>query len=563
MRDYSDHLRHAAKLQEAVDAGRAFIDKLSAIPLRSSIRSVSTQDDQLNSILQVIYYSEDSIESILRGVSEIRNRLLSPTMRLHDELLQDIFLHCKGSLVQRRYDTYDRPVFDPMILTHVSRRWRTVALNTASLWTHITLEDGTRARYRPKSNPWHAFTPHVVGEGRQRAFLDRSKEAPLSVDLLPSPDGQQLLTEELVRIATKPSRIERLQLALYPGSDEHALQSLKMVQGTVKDLWVSRSPIGMLGTQQQTKPLNGNDVFSAHWPLLQDLKLGGVSLPSTLTTPYIRLPNIRRLRLWRLGPTTVVAFMNVLQACSGSLEELDIEYGYNMETCPSPPALSLPRLHHLALNAGLPLMSQFLPTIRAPSLLSVNLIFSGHQTITDQLSAVLSSFIRSSQIKLRIVSLVDAPRDIWKQIAEVVPNVCSIHYGRDDGRGPQNPIHDAHELENEVLQFAELEELVEHGHHTISSHRNLLSFVRNRKSLRNTGVSVKTIRRMAMYGNMPSMGTVDELKGLAELQKELADEVDEFVIGNLKWHKTMKQWMPFEGGGDWLYMPRSPRRHVH
>ena len=57
----------------------------------------------------------------------------SPIRHLPDDILQEIFMFC---LPSDHYPTLD-PGHAPLLLTHVSRRWRFVASNTRRLWTEI------------------------------------------------------------------------------------------------------------------------------------------------------------------------------------------------------------------------------------------------------------------------------------------------------------------------------------------------------------------------------------------------------------------------------------------
>ncbi|KAJ3521116.1 hypothetical protein NMY22_g12447 [Coprinellus aureogranulatus] len=59
--------------------------------------------------------------------------IISPIRHLPDDILQEIFLAC---LPDDHYPTLD-PLQAPLLLTHISRPWRFVAINTRRLWTAI------------------------------------------------------------------------------------------------------------------------------------------------------------------------------------------------------------------------------------------------------------------------------------------------------------------------------------------------------------------------------------------------------------------------------------------
>ncbi|KZO92685.1 hypothetical protein CALVIDRAFT_540766 [Calocera viscosa TUFC12733] len=178
MTEDRDCITHAAKLREVIDVARLLVDKLSAVPRRTSVRSLLHQDEKHQMALQTVYDLEDAMQSVLRDVDELRNRLLSPSTRLHDELLQEVFLHCSNSMVRRYPHQHAWKKFDPVLLTSICRRWRTVALNTATLWAELSIESNSDA-YGRCENPWIVLRgggdvdSHIQRSGRYRAFLER------------------------------------------------------------------------------------------------------------------------------------------------------------------------------------------------------------------------------------------------------------------------------------------------------------------------------------------------------------------------------------------------------
>src|ERR1700691_3207131 len=96
------------------------------------------------------------------GVSLTLSRPPSPVHFLADELLSQIFvLVTHGS-----HDRYDAILY-PIIISHISRRWREVALSTSTLWTSIILTH---------PSPWSQLS-------RTIAYLSRSRRRPLDLFL--------------------------------------------------------------------------------------------------------------------------------------------------------------------------------------------------------------------------------------------------------------------------------------------------------------------------------------------------------------------------------------------
>ncbi|KAF8128472.1 hypothetical protein K438DRAFT_1440395, partial [Mycena galopus ATCC 62051] len=59
--------------------------------------------------------------------------MVSPLRRLPVETIAEIFLHCRDRSL-RHHDSGA-----PLVLTHVSSRWRQIALKTPSLWDTVRL----------------------------------------------------------------------------------------------------------------------------------------------------------------------------------------------------------------------------------------------------------------------------------------------------------------------------------------------------------------------------------------------------------------------------------------
>ncbi|KZO92702.1 hypothetical protein CALVIDRAFT_540776 [Calocera viscosa TUFC12733] len=562
MTEDRDCIIHAAQLREAVDAARLLVDKLSAVPPRRSVRSLLHQNDDHHMTLQTIYDLEDTMKSLLRNVNELRNRVLSPSTRLHDELLQEIFLHCSNSMVPRHRHSHDWKKFDPVILTTVCRRWRTVALNTAAVWSNLSIEPRT-VLYDPL-DPWRVPSGdgdvdfHIYRDGRYPAFLKRSKQAGLGLSLnllnLPISNSHQLM-DEVRQLGTKCGGINRLCLQTITSRDEITLESLKLVQQTVRDLKIRRVPTSR-NPEAETHTMNGDSIFSNEWPRLQSLMLHTIGIPSRPTLPYVPLRHLRKMDLFVYPSTTDAGILNVLQLCSTTLEELFISWGWSVEGSSTPQMTRFPRLQHLRLNGFRDNFTVLWQHIWAPSLNKLELHswdiqVDGQQHDFTPFLAALSKFVQKSHCPLEVVSLVEIPRSAWKEIVEstAAPTICSVTYGsRVDDLVLHQGLLDM--LNTELPRLGNLEELISIEPQSSLLLQNILEFVQSRHRLHTRGAAVKPIRRVSIQGRQAE--AAEERRECIRIQKELTELIEHIVVGQVTFDKPSKEWIFLEGGGDWI-----------
>ncbi|KZO92684.1 hypothetical protein CALVIDRAFT_540764 [Calocera viscosa TUFC12733] len=556
MEQHSHMTLHAAKLQATVDAAKTLVDTLGDIPVRTIIRSRGPKS--LNAVLHDVYELEDTVQRLLRKVDELRNRLFSPTARLPDEILQEIFLYCRDAIVQTRTSTPDR--FNPEVLTHVCRRWRMIALDTGVLWAQSTLA-ATSSLQESRLNPRHMLLPverfsYIRNGQRRLALLDRSKEVPLSLYLkFPSGSNTQPLTDELSRIVRRERQIDRLNIRASIDCDDATSASLALAQHTVRWLKITRRRKHS-NPAELVRGINGSDILSKEWPRLRHLVLDGISLPRDPASPYLLLSDLRTLDLSLAGlAVDIVCLIPVLSLCNPTLERLTIRFGYASQRLVSLDYIIYPRLRRLELSGGQGNIIQLLERIRAPSLTALyigNLLGESQRlAVINSVGSALISLLQASGCAVRLLSLTEVSGAIWRAFAgtSAAITVHSIRYGS-WGTGLQAD-DDAIELENGLLQFPNLEELCENRQHTVQSLRNLLSCVKVRKRLHGNGVMMKPIRRLAMRA--PFEETARGLKTEADIQMQLGQLVDEMVVGDLQWHRATNQWLSYQGGGDWLY----------
>ncbi|KZT53957.1 hypothetical protein CALCODRAFT_500508 [Calocera cornea HHB12733] len=80
-----------------------------------------------------MYALEYDLHALMHGINETRNMLLSPIYRLNDDIFEEIFRMCTfrdpRMDVMRPADV-DQVTSTPLAISWVSRRWRSVALQT-------------------------------------------------------------------------------------------------------------------------------------------------------------------------------------------------------------------------------------------------------------------------------------------------------------------------------------------------------------------------------------------------------------------------------------------------
>ncbi|KAF8216899.1 hypothetical protein K438DRAFT_1658426 [Mycena galopus ATCC 62051] len=117
-------------------------EESEATVLWSIVSKTDTQladlDDEIFKLREKLSQSEEQRASLFSYRTQ-NSAILSPLRRMPPELLREIFSSALPAAVdlshQRRWDIGQAP----WLLTHVSSRWRAVALSTPSLWSHIVV----------------------------------------------------------------------------------------------------------------------------------------------------------------------------------------------------------------------------------------------------------------------------------------------------------------------------------------------------------------------------------------------------------------------------------------
>ncbi|EJU03342.1 hypothetical protein DACRYDRAFT_115524, partial [Dacryopinax primogenitus] len=548
-------------LQEAVHAARICRDKLSQVRIRSgNIRSATTGTDPESETLRTLHKLEDTMTALFVQLDELRNRVLSPMTRLHDELLQEIFVYCVDVRVPHPNAWLQWDTFDPVILTHVCHQWRTVALNTPVLWSKITLQAVSRS-HQTLFDPWHdtilSQDDPTFPQSRRRynEFIRRAKTCGLRVKLNfidETPEYERRLTNEFCRLA-QCNEIISLRLFTAKKSDDNISTCLEFILPRLQKLEIYQVAPPLTDLDPPDQSITCDKLLSKEWPRLRQLEFRGISLPTRVPLVHAPLPNLRTLKiiLTRGVSDNISKLFKFIGLCNTSLERLDVCCGWDWQIEPDTEmALYLPRIEQLELSLGSNPLISILQRIRAPSLKSLGVRPTRGAEESSAAPAVVSAlevFIGSSRCRLETACILGISVIAWKKLAELSPDIRSmtVHLSTAYFSANEEVIN----LTDDPLQFSKLEEIHDQSELTEQSLRMLLSFVQSRRRLFAGGAMVRPIRCISLR-SAQARRAPETQQGWSAIQKELADLIEELIIGPVKWNKATGVWTQWEGSTD-------------
>ncbi|KAG2005657.1 hypothetical protein CC2G_002044 [Coprinopsis cinerea AmutBmut pab1-1] len=196
---------------------------------------------QIARIRELLDATEDNIEELqaqLNHQSEIKQLcqlILSPMRRIPDDILQEIFLLTVPTDLNQCHD-----IRGLLRLTAVCSRWRDIALSTARLWNRICVM-GPRPRSRFRKPVWFS-DPNLRRKylGWTKAWITRSRKAPLYLYLDLGSFDEDLTVWKDVRSALKtffkPIAPRLHHLTLLSSSLEHILPHSPFTDKTFRQL---------------------------------------------------------------------------------------------------------------------------------------------------------------------------------------------------------------------------------------------------------------------------------------------------------------------------------------
>ncbi|KAL1704615.1 hypothetical protein EV121DRAFT_291181 [Schizophyllum commune] len=291
----------------------------------------------------------DALDAGLAGVACRLRSCMAPVHQLPSELLALVFRFCVGGeAIPLRYDA------SPGVLTHVCRRWRSIAREAPALWSHINAT-GNRLLGNPHFSAYQFSkgAPHILS-----SFLHLSQGHPLTLHCL-AHDSPELA-----------GSVCNTFLAA-----SHRVRDLSIVSSGTQSSWLERD--GYENEFSMLHHLDLSDFTSlalAHTRLIFPAPaLRSIALPPLVASMPSKelLQALKHVTTYR-GPIVVDFSFNVLRDMPG-LENCTITLegnGYQSVLHNKPPAL-LNNLRTLQLDAcddGVFEVGQFISTPRLETL---------------------------------------------------------------------------------------------------------------------------------------------------------------------------------------------------
>ncbi|KAJ7608619.1 hypothetical protein DFH06DRAFT_191545, partial [Mycena polygramma] len=170
--------------------------------LASTLTELSTLKQTLLKLSLVSAELQRQKNRSIDSVAAMRNAL-SPIHATPTEILVEVFRMCRDSSLESPVYSILDASQAPLVLTHVSARWRSICLSTSDLWNHF------RIRFTPNSI---LPSPSIM-----RRLLARSSALPLHVgletDIAPQPES---LGQVFTALLQDQGRFQSLHLHLAP-----------------------------------------------------------------------------------------------------------------------------------------------------------------------------------------------------------------------------------------------------------------------------------------------------------------------------------------------------------
>ncbi|OJA09446.1 hypothetical protein AZE42_02632 [Rhizopogon vesiculosus] len=314
-------------------------------------KRINTLQERKRVLTSEAFQLHNALRTLQSRAAHITNKT-APVSRLPSDVLAIIFEESRRLLAPWSSPT-NRPLSPEIQLSHVSSRWREVALSTPALWTTIRF-------------------PILHKEAAVVAYLQRCNQAPLSVHIGPKvadPDSLRFIAAQFV---PRLNQIRELTL----DTDEFAeLCSLFYLFSEPPALILKRLKICCSDARGATGVPPRRDIFIAGAPLLSDIRLSAfpVGLPQTsATTLHFEPPPGPG------NPLSRSAFLDILTPLSATLSTLHLRgyiSGFHQEPGSAPvelPALKELVVHANSLNHGFNVFRNIsTPAIESLSLVNV------------------------------------------------------------------------------------------------------------------------------------------------------------------------------------------------
>lgn len=314
-------------------------------------KRINTLQESLHALTSEAFQVHTTLRTLQSRAAHIANKT-APVSRLPSDVLAIIFEESRRLLAPWSSAT-SRPLSPEVQLSHVSSRWREVALSTPALWTTIRF-------------------PILHKEAAVVAYLQRCNQAPLSVHLGPrvaGPDSLRLIAEQFV------PRLNQIRELTFDTDECLELCALLSLFAEGHALILKRLKICCNDPRGATAVSPRRDIFKAGAPLLSDIRVSAflVGLPqSSATNLHFDPPP---------GPGNPLsrnAFRDILAPLSATISTLHLRgyiSGFHQEPGSAPielPALKELLVHGHSLSHGFNVFRNILtPAIKSLSLVDV------------------------------------------------------------------------------------------------------------------------------------------------------------------------------------------------
>ncbi|KAF8814506.1 hypothetical protein BYT27DRAFT_7206083 [Phlegmacium glaucopus] len=169
------------------------------------ISAVNAEIERIESILDSLKRKRANIHKSIDDC----NTVLAPVRRLSMDILGVIFIYCLA--------THRNPIMDaseaPILLTHICRDWRSIALSIPRLWSkmYIPLLQGvTEYRYEPLSSIQDGEDRMEARSEETQRWLRLSGACPLSITIIPAggPVSHQPLLDAIIQSSRRWQQFE-------------------------------------------------------------------------------------------------------------------------------------------------------------------------------------------------------------------------------------------------------------------------------------------------------------------------------------------------------------------
>ena len=327
----------------------------------------------LNSLKRKRAHIQDSIDNF--------NTILAPVRRLPMDVLGVIFSHCLA--------THRNPVMSaseaPILLTHICRDWRSIALSIPRLWSRLyipTLREvrGYRSEVLPYFLEWKRRIEARTEEVQK--WLTLSAACPLSITLMPASDpiSHPPLLDSIIQSSR---RWQQLELGSFLSPESDVLTRLLSL--SPDDLCMLREL--RIHSLYPTASLHSQDEQEDLWYQSGILTAQGLRSISIADIPQLNMfnagipPNWKNLNHLFIHSPILLGFAHqILTYCCNLVAcLLDIAGEWNgwngwndFDTIPDPSitllSCTLPHLTFLSLQGHFSGCSELFGSIKAPSL---------------------------------------------------------------------------------------------------------------------------------------------------------------------------------------------------